>query len=503
MRRGSTASASADARGGLALALVLGASALALAGWFDAPLHRPQDEGQLLVLPELVRGGAVLHRDVFASYPPGVFWLLACAYEIFGSSIAVERSVGLAIRLVLVAAMFALGRPFGRAAAVGAAAACACVLAPLQLAAFAWLGGLTLAACSLALLHMGASSARRAALAGVLAGCALTFRLDLALAVALGLAPFASRALAAGLALGLAPLALHALAAGVGTFIDAAVIETVFRIAPQRRLAPGDVNLSFELARQLALPVLGAAAAGAAALVARRAHARTASARLASLALFALGLAPQAAQRLDGDHLLYVGCFASALLPIGLASMLGSHRRGRAAVVVAVVALVFALPQAGLFVDLARGEGPAASAWVERAERRIPVVSEAERASVAQLVRELDARARPGQRLFVGPRDLRRTYYADVQLYWLFPELVPASYFIDLNPGSADRPGSRLAGELERADFVVASRRWDAMQRESAWAGSPDAALVLARDFELRFEKGPWALFERRDEAAR
>lgn len=501
MRRGSTASASADARDGLALALVLGASALALAGWFDAPLHRPQDEGQLLVLPELVRGGAVLHRDVFASYPPGVFWLLACVFEVFGSSIAVERSVGLAIRLVLVAAMFALGRPFGRAAAVGAAAACACVLAPLQLAAFAWLGGLALAACSLALLHMGASSARRAALAGVLAGCALTFRLDLALAVALGLAPFASRALAAGLALGLAPLALHALAAGVGTFIDAAVIETVIRIAPQRRLAPGDVKLSFELARQLALPVLGAAAAGAAALVARRAHDRAASARLASLALFALGLAPQAAQRLDGDHLLYVGCFASALLPIGLAAMSGD--RGRAGILAVAVALLFALPQAGLFVDLARGEGPAASAWVERAERRIPVVSEAERDSVAQLVRELEARARPGQRLFVGPRDLRRTYYADVQLYWLFPELVPASYFIDLNPGSADRPGSRLAGELERADFVVASRRWDAMQRESAWAGSPDAALVLARDFELRFEKGPWALFERRDEAAR
>ena len=34
-----------------------------------------------------------------------------------------------------------------------------------------------------------------------------------------------------------------------------------------------------------------------------------------------------------------------------------------------------------------------------------------------------------GERLLVGPSDLRRTWYSDAFFYYLFPELTPATYF--------------------------------------------------------------------------
>ncbi|MEZ4217359.1 MAG: hypothetical protein R3E88_12825 [Myxococcota bacterium] len=518
MHGGSTASGTPDDSDGsdararraaaLALALVVVGAACLLAGWLDAPLHRPQDEGQLLVLPELVRGGAVLHRDVFATYPPGVFWLLAAVYELVGPSLAAERATGLALRLAIVAATFALARRSGVWVATAASAAAALVLLPLQLAAFAWLGAVALGLGALVALHGAPRAPARAAVAGALAGAALAFRLDVALALALGAAPCLVRApraargaFAAGLALGALPLAAHALAAGVGAFVDATVVETVVRVAPNRRLSLGDASLV--RLRELALPVLGIVSVLAAARGASRTPARDGAlderARLASLGGFAAGLAPQALQRLDADHVLYVACVASPLVLVALGSALARRSARVAAATVGVAfAALFAAPRAALVVDLARGTGPARGFALERGGRRVVVTSEVERATVAELVAAIERASRPGDALFVGPRDLTRTYYADVQIYWLFPELRPASFFVDLNPGSADRPGSRLAGDLARADLVVASRRWDAMRGESEWAGSPDAARVLAERFALRFERGPWSLWTRR-----
>ena len=49
----------------------------------------------------------------------------------------------------------------------------------------------------------------------------------------------------------------------------------------------------------------------------------------------------------------------------------------------------------------------------------------------------------PGERLFVGTGDLRKTPYSEAYLYYLLPDLVPATYYIEMDPGVANAPGSR------------------------------------------------------------
>jgi hypothetical protein len=74
---------------------------------------------------------------------------------------------------------------------------------------------------------------------------------------------------------------------------------------------------------------------------------------------------------------------------------------------------------------------------------------------------ELNASATPGERLLVGPSDLRRTWYSDVFFYWLFPDLDPATYFIEMDPGIANKEGSRLASDVASADWILLSGLWD------------------------------------------
>ena len=70
------------------------------------------------------------------------------------------------------------------------------------------------------------------------------------------------------------------------------------------------------------------------------------------------------------------------------------------------------------------------------------------------------SKSRPGERLLVGPADLSRTIYSDVVFYYLFPELTPATYFIEMDPGLADREGSRLASDVASADWLILTNFW-------------------------------------------
>ena len=78
-----------------------------------------------------------------------------------------------------------------------------------------------------------------------------------------------------------------------------------------------------------------------------------------------------------------------------------------------------------------------------------------------QAVSFLLAHGATGERLFVGPHDLRHTFGSDIYLYHLLPQLTPATYFLEMNPRSATRPGSRLAGDVASADWLVLNRAWD------------------------------------------
>jgi hypothetical protein len=95
--------------------------------------------------------------------------------------------------------------------------------------------------------------------------------------------------------------------------------------------------------------------------------------------------------------------------------------------------------------------------------------------------------SRPGDRLFVGPGDLRKTPYSDAFLYYLLPQLPPATRYIEMDPGVADAADSGLDDDLASADVVVLSHVWDVWREpnDSRKVGSDKPVHVLEDDFCL------------------
>src|SRR5215208_6575755 len=117
----------------LALLLVGGVVVLMWPG-YDRPAG-VFDEGTLLAYPVRVLHGEVPHRDFITFYGPGGPWLLAGVYEVFGATLAAERTVGLFYDLVVAGSMFALCLRWGRMAALASAATASVLLVGFDLAA--------------------------------------------------------------------------------------------------------------------------------------------------------------------------------------------------------------------------------------------------------------------------------------------------------------------------------------------------------------------------------
>ena len=118
-----------------------------------------------------------------------------------------------------------------------------------------------------------------------------------------------------------------------------------------------------------------------------------------------------------------------------------------------------------------------------------------------ELIPDLDELTEPGDRLVVGPADLSRTIYSDDSVYFLFPELVPATYFIEMDPGLADAEGSGLAEDIETADFLVLTNIWTGWNEPNASSDhlSQEANQAVADNFCLirQYEDNLVLLFER------
>lgn len=371
-------------------------------------------------------------------------------------------------------------------------------------------------------------SGRRLLVAGVLAGLALTFRPDLVIAIGLAAAALwwlSSRQvvqrLGVGMIVGLIPMLIHLGMAGPFHSLNGMVVDPVFRLRNGRALPrPPSWNVldgALQKAgaiRPFAWPlptianahqvflfffILIASALFVAGVGAWRARADRRDPRaiaLCSAGAFGLGMLPQALQRPDTTHLAWVGAVTIALLPIAtyeLLTALPRMRLGRWAtpLSVAVVPLVFAVavPSYTLlsYTDVVgQSIGVREHSYaVVRGDRRFYLgTSEAQQASQA-LISDLDALAKPGQRLFVGTEDLRRTPYSDAFFYFLYPELRPGTYYIEMDPGMANRPDSGLADDLSNSDFVILSGFWRVWvePNDSQLDGSDEPNQVLHHQF--------------------
>jgi hypothetical protein len=111
--------------------------------------------------------------------------------------------------------------------------------------------------------------------------------------------------------------------------------------------------------------------------------------------------------------------------------------------------------------------------------------------------------SQPDQKLFVGPSDLRRTNYNNTFIYHLLPQLSPATYFLEMNPLSANRPASRLAADIQTADWLLLDRaldNWNEANRSNQFGS--DAPNAVVRDhFALEKQSGTYLLYRRKEPA--
>ena len=537
-----------DRRTLAALAVVAVFVALPLRALFMQP-GSPMEEGFMLTFPERVLAGDVPNRDFLHLYGPGALWVLAGVYELFGVTLAVERTVGLLQHVAVIVGVLVLAWPFGRrVATVCSVLAVLITVTPIGLTALAWNGGVALALCGLvAGLHgrrladradLGAqgrgssgAGARLFVLAGVLGAAALLYRPDLILAVSMAYAAMAWRLDRSHLVRLLAPMvALLAvgygtqlLLAGPGNAVQGMLIDPVFELRGGRRLpappswdhfdgalaavsqlvepgwpfpapaGPQQVVLWFYL-----LPVVALFEVG---LGLRRLRADPSSWKarvMLAAGLLGLGMMPQALQRPDTTHLAWVSSVPLSLLPMYLAELVGGRKAGarpRARVAVPLGAAVLLLFAAIPYFTVRSWTELTRQTFVEdfegqdarRGGRNFYLGTEPITPAAQAVVDELGRRARPGERLFVGPADMRKTPYSDAYLYHLFPELTPATRYIEMDPGMANAEGSGLAEDVASADWLILSHVWDNFDEPNdvRVLGSNAPNEVVERDFCL------------------
>lgn len=501
-----------------ALAAVLVLAALATVPTWNDP-GDSLDEGLLLLEPELLHEGVLPYEDYESFYGPANTHVLAGVYLITGPEVDAERAVGLVYRLALVAAVFALAASTGPLTALAAGViAGAFSVGP---AALAWFAGVALGLWALFGLQRSSRGAGTPIpwWAGVAAGLAVSYRPQFGLAVALAAVPLlagrplsASRGFAGWVVVGLVPLLVHIVLAGPVQVFESLILDALFRSGPQSSL-PLPPRSSPEA--KLLVLVIGANVAMLAAAVlawVREPGSREAR-RLASLALFSLGLLPQALGRIESLHILNVACVSVALVPTVLASPLLLRRLEegprRVAAVGATGLAVLVLAQTwlnGVEVNYRRALGGAIDPvtasydrrenWVTRGSREFPFFNVEQAAQINNLIAAVEQNSEPGDRVIFAPQDLQRTFYNQTALYHLFPELEPGTYHLTMAPGTANREGSRLPGDIAEADVVVLGTGIDwRLVAPNSELESGDATEELTSRFCLRQTSYPYQVF--------
>lgn len=438
----------------------------------------PMDEAILLVYPEQISHGKLPYRDFESVYPPGNILTLAGIYSIFGEDISVERAVGLIYRALLLLGIFLLASRVSLAAAViGTFMACT-ILLPIAPCALSWLGALALALGALILLANDRQANWRAPISGIIIGWALLFRLDLAPALVLAAIPnflllsSKERVLfCGGIAIGLIPLAVITAMVGFS-----AIAENLF-ILPVLVESKGRHLPLFTVPRPLlALFIfhLTACIINLAASVSLLCKSQSSGENrgFLSVALLAFAISQQAMQRMDIVHTACVAFLSIGILPTGITILLNQFsvfaRPRYSRLLVSFVAAAAPLLLFGIMPDLLATLKPrfttafslddSRDTSVHVKARQYPLAAYADPAQ--KIMDFLVKYSRPGQRIFVGPGDLRYAYATDSFFYYLTPWLTPATYYLEMNPLSPNREGSRLLGDVKSADWILLNASW-------------------------------------------
>jgi len=482
---------------------------------FSGPID-PQDEGMLLVYPQLMLHGSVANRDFFNGYPPGDFWILSGAYRLFSLDVGTERMVGAVYRLMIIGAIYGLASGRGPGVAGLCAAVSAAFVLCTHVAATPWQGALALTLWSVFLLSRAAAGrdgVGRTCLclaAGLLAGLTICVRIDTPAAMVVGTSAILLIGLPARLrwcfvaaaSLGLLPLLVHLFVAGFSAVVQNCIVDCIFLSRASRKLpippTDPDVRLMFYI-------VIIAEFMLAAEAVTLMLHRRVRSERFVpqATAVLALLCFPQALQRLDAIHLTYVACVAVALLPAALDSILrqlvpliGKVLHGSVLTVagIATVGMVSNVRDELWWRATRISEGVQPYEFpVTRGGRTVPEHNAGYALALRAACADVDRVSSRGDRLFVGPLDLRGTSIGDTFIYFLFPDRTPATYYLEMEPGVSNRPDSSLGNDIASAKVLILSESLKVSGAGSVGGEAPIA--VVQTRFRLFSRHDPYLVY--------
>lgn len=451
---------------------------------FSRPLTSV-DESILLVYGEQVKSGLVPHRDFFTVYGPAPFYILAGLFSSLGGSLEVERALGLALHIAVALGCYLVGRSRDRLTALLAASLSLTILFPLGTVAYAWLGAI---ACLVGAVGLAQLGRRRADFgAGLLTGLSATFRPEMLVMVLPVLAPHMWRTgrwrwAASGFLVGVSPLVMVSATAGERMWQN---------IVLGRVGVNGALRLADDPVRSI---VVLAPVAAVTCILVWFAWSRRSRVAI-SHGLLAVGVLPQALQRVDPEHAMYTLCVTAPLVVIGAAGSrptAASIRRRRMLVAALSVALV-----GGMGATLLRASPDAVRV---RVQDRSALIAAHDAAAVSQTRSQLLRHAPPGGGLFVGSTDMSRTSLSRIELYYLMPELRPRAYFLELAVGVSEQADSGLVDDIRAADVLLLTAMPDEL-REHLFPyltkGSDEANDVVRREFCLAAETGWGMVYER------
>ena len=436
-----SAKRSTDLSHGLLVGL-LAVSAGLWAWWWPTRTH---DELLLLIYPDLIAHGRVPNRDFFTPYGPGTYWPLTAVYQLTGGpSVAAERVVALGYHVLVAVGVWAVARRYGRLPALAAGSTAAVLSGVLFLVAYGWLLCLGLILWSLA--H---ASRKRWFVAGLLAAGSCTVRPDFIVVVGVLAAVLLSdvrstRRYGLGFMAGLVPLLAHAVFAGPS------LVRNVFldRVGTDTNAVPppllSGLTLGYAVLALSIVVVVGDAAV-------RRSRDRWAPAALC------LATTPQALQRVDQAHLLFVGI---VVFPMAVAVLLSIARSSAGQVMAARTWERVAVTALGCFTLVSLVSLSVAPRGYSLEVNGRTMYTESEYVSRALRETALAIEGATGSQaaFLIGSTDTSRWSATPTYFYFLLPRGVPDAYYLELAPGVSERRGSRLLDDYEAADTIVLSK---------------------------------------------
>jgi len=303
---------------------------------------------------------------------------------------------------------------------------------------------------------------------------------------------------------GLVPMLINVALAGLSNVVSGEIIQPVFISDPGRKIAFSTLSGYEQLLFLLCLiTAVGLTFRGAMAFARQR---ERSSAYLLVIGAFELGILPEAFERTDLSHLALVSCFIVPTLLLILFPRTTWSWRGLWQTIglgaVTALILVAAWPSFG---NVYQG---AVSAWtsfptydVTNDGRTVPVASRPEQELLQRLLRTVDSHSRAGQKVFIGPADLRTANYNDTFLYFLLPKLTPGTFYLEMDPGVANAKNSHLAHDISQDHIVILDYfdnvvARDADPRTRYGPNLPNS--IVHTKFSRVGTFGPWSLYLRR-----